>query len=535
MDSLICLKGSVGLERKRTQSESLKLKHFSRAHRNTSHLTMSVEAQRQLLEELNVLEWAIAKRFRRNPELRKEAAVEDSDEVLELRPKRPRKETILQQHELQFFAEQHEAALERLKRLLQDDSVARDISNMKDPEVRFGAFLDKLDRINSTYPKHQAENAIPLQENYALYSSGGSQEDLLVQRNRKVKRNYFLSAATEHIGPRLTKAFSEVEHYGSQIDLSAFYELNKVFVPTQSYLEYLRLLQNFQVTSTSHDYNVYLESLLKYLEQFYHNAYPLKPLQYPEANENDSQPKGLFCEACNKHFAKDTVYQGHLSGKKHQKNVQNAAAKNGDTSAHAPPTLTVTQKLIFLLGALKSQLQNTITDIERRSQLSEREKLLEDASDEEALSDFTDVDSDASNQSESENDDDADDAYLKDLPLGTDGIPIPLWLFKLQGLHKSYSCEICGNSSYKGWQQFVKHFSQAKHAHGLACLGIPELEVTSFKNISTINEAQNLWERLKKLNLAANVAEEHAVEVEDEDGNVMSKKDYLELQRQGLI
>lgn len=47
----------------------------------------------------------------------------------------------------------------------------------------------------------------------------------------------------------------------------------------------------------------------------------------------------------------------------------------------------------------------------------------------------------------------------KGLPLGWDGKPIPYWLYKLHGLNLSYSCEICGNQTYKGPKVFLRHFS----------------------------------------------------------------------------
>ena len=47
----------------------------------------------------------------------------------------------------------------------------------------------------------------------------------------------------------------------------------------------------------------------------------------------------------------------------------------------------------------------------------------------------------------------------KNLPLGWDGKPIPYWLYKLHGLNISYTCEICGNQSYKGPRTFQRHFT----------------------------------------------------------------------------
>lgn len=36
------------------------------------------------------------------------------------------------------------------------------------------------------------------------------------------------------------------------------------------------------------------------------------------------------------------------------------------------------------------------------------------------------------------------------LPLGPDGKPIPYWLWKLHGLQRKFTCEICGNYTYAG-------------------------------------------------------------------------------------
>lgn len=37
------------------------------------------------------------------------------------------------------------------------------------------------------------------------------------------------------------------------------------------------------------------------------------------------------------------------------------------------------------------------------------------------------------------------------LPLGPDGKPIPYWLWKLHGLQRKFTCEICGNFVYAGY------------------------------------------------------------------------------------
>jgi splicing factor 3A subunit 3 len=94
-------------------------------------------------------------------------------------------------------------------------------------------------------------------------------------------------------------------------------------------------------------YEAYLRGLLTYLLDFYRRTQPLVDLDdvIEEANaqfEKDwslHQVKGweekdnhrdngsdtldkLFCRACQKQFASDAVFQGHLKGKKHLRNVK---------------------------------------------------------------------------------------------------------------------------------------------------------------------------------------------------------------------
>lgn len=98
-------------------------------------------------------------------------------------------------------------------------------------------------------------------------------------------------------------------------------------------------------------------------------------------------------------------------------------------------------------------------------------------------------DSDAEASESDGDEDDADDVPYnpKNLPLGWDGKPIPYWLYKLHGLNISYSCEICGNYTYKGPKAFQRHFAEWRHAHGMRCLGIPN--TAHFANVTQIEDA----------------------------------------------
>ena len=119
------------------------------------------------------------------------------------------------------------------------------------------------------------------------------------------------------------------------------------------------------------------------------------------------------------------------------------------------------------------------------------------------------------------------------LPLGWDGKPIPYWLYKLHGLNIEYKCEICGNYSYWGPRAFERHFQEWRHAHGMRCLGIPNTK--EFHGITLIEDAYTLWAKRKTERGVADWNPELDEEFEDRQGNVMNRKTYTDLARQGLL
>ena len=94
-----------------------------------------------------------------------------------------------------------------------------------------------------------------------------------------------------------------------------------------------------------------------------------------------------------------------------------------------------------------------------------------------------------------------------------------------------FRCEICGNATYFGRRQFEKHFSEAKHVGGLKALGIPSSR--EFYEITSIAEALGLWNSLQGKKKRAAMATEE--EVEDADGNIMSREMLQKMQMQGLF
>ena len=110
----------------------------------------------------------------------------------------------------------------------------------------------------------------------------------------------------------------------------------------------------------------------------------------------------------------------------------------------------------------------------------------------------------------------------KKLPIGWDGKPIPMWLFKQQGLGVEFKCEICGNYSYWGRRAFEKHFTEWRHSYGMKCLRIPN--TPHFREITSINDALILH---KKLLMEADTHQFNSQieeEVEDDNGNVIRGK-----------
>ncbi|KAJ0753112.1 putative transcription factor C2H2 family [Helianthus annuus] len=118
-------------------------------------------------------------------------------------------------------------------------------------------------------------------------------------------------------------------------------------------------------------------------------------------------------------------------------------------------------------------------------------------------------------------------------PMGWDGKPISVWLYKLHGLGQEFKCEICGNHSYRGRRDYEQHFKEFRHLYGMHRLGIPNSK--SFYEITSIEEVQRLWETIKEKQEANEWHPDSEEEFEDEEGNVYNKKTYDDLKRQGLI
>ncbi|KAJ3176528.1 hypothetical protein HDU87_005222 [Geranomyces variabilis] len=369
----------------------------------------------------------------------------------------------------------------------------------------------------------------------------------------------------------LEAMFSGEEGFGRYLDLHVAFEryVNLKDVNKVNYLKYLDLFDKFDTvpmdTKRTPQYEEYLVYLKTYLEDFLARTQPLfdlKTVQHdvvqgfnadwhmgsvrgwsqPTYDEEDDEAAALFCLPCQKQFTKKTVYDAHLTGKKHvkaaaallEKGVNSITPTLRSTSRHEAlvaahsklkPIALAERQIKDLVRILSAQRDDTREHVERKQTLT-TDELIADAQ--------NDDDDQRVQDADEEEEDEEEKIYnpLK-LPLGWDGKPIPYWLYKLHGLGVEYPCEICGNFVYMGRKAFDKHFQEWRHAHGMRCLGIPNTR--HFHEITLIDDAYHLWERIKTGSKGDQSKADSMEEFEDADGNVFNKKTYEDLKRQGLL
>ncbi|CCH45124.1 CWF complex protein sap61 [Wickerhamomyces ciferrii] len=489
---------------------------------------MSLEQERSALEELHFLEQEISSRIQRNPELYPKFN-EDLNSNLNNKKKRSFREVLLQQHEINRFIDQYKKQKSNLQQSLNDaESRNQEIQSLKDPTLE----LIKFDEIYQNLKNQNDSNIVkPLNSIYGL----------------KTSKINILSEFSSDL--ELGLMFSGEEYFGKYLDLFEFYEkwLNLIGDPTISYVKFLGEFTKFEkITKKNDDYLKYLQNLSNYLINFIKKSLPLYKIDELITNidnewNDKNQSNELYCEYCEREFAKKTVYDGHLNGKKHLKNVEKKKSSLTEDQNQSNPSSSKKNYEYYefqiqkLVEPLQTKIQDTKLNTERRKALTERERIIELSQlekDEELSS--SDDDEENGDSNDEENQDFNNGVYNPlNLPIGFDGQPIPYWLWKLHGLGKKYNCEICGDYTYQGRKAFEKHFLEPRHIHGLKCLGIEPSNI--FKDIISIEEARNLWNGLKKDKRKEEGEKENAVEVEDEDGNVMSEKVYNDLKKQGLI
>ena len=471
------------------------------------------------------------------------------------------RERLNRDHQIAKYVSRHQEVSKRLLDHYNDKTVReQELQSISTGDV-FAEFYRHIDEIrdhHKRYPNGPVEN---LEKSYKKRKHGDDGD----------------VAAMNYVD----KMFSGEEGFGRFFDLVLLHEeyLNLPGVKTMRRLPYTQYIDKFDVFTPpefpmkqkeklTDPYFKYLGSLVSYLEDFMRRTRPLEDLDKFLSNIeeefedawNDGKIKGweqttsengaaegseaeFWCAYCEKDFRNPNVYQYHLSGNKHKKAVEArkdsdevAEDKNGQAngSANKAP-LRLKEKTIAgreykvqkLTQAMQTVRSDTRANVERKQGLTERERQQEL----EAMYAQTYEQHDAGEDSDSEGDDKIYNP-LK-LPLAWDGKPIPYWLYKLHGLGVEFNCEICGNYVYMGRRAFDKHFNEARHIHGLKCLGITNSGL--FREITNIQQAIDLWEKTQRDKKAVRMANENVVEMEDAEGHVMPEKVYYDLQKQGLL
>ncbi|KAL6706204.1 Pre-mRNA-splicing factor sap61 [Coniothyrium glycines] len=499
---------------------------------------MLVEDQRQLHEDLERLEDAAAERL-----------LEDPPHI---------RDRLARDHDIARFLQQIESQSSRLLTIYQDvdgkkDDEVRGLTH-GDPMASFMSEIASMKDFHARYPNEPVEN---LEKAY----------------KKRSPEDHAQSIAA------IDSMFTGEEGFGRFFDLTTLHE-QYLNLPVHqharrlTYLQYLDLFDAFSPPQSSirrdqkksEAYFQYLKALQDYLESFMHRTKPLENLdklfdnfdkEFEELWAKDEIPgwertashfaqstsdapgEGIWCSVCKKGFSKETVYEAHLTGKKHKKALQenqNDTQEKADGQANGAPDLqrfkerAVAERefrIKKLAAAMQTERGDTKVNVERKQGMTERERQQEL---EQLYSELAET-----GAKEEDNESDGEDKIYNPLklPLAWDGKPIPFWLYKLHGLGVEFPCEICGNFVYMGRRAFDKHFNEPRHIHGLKCLGITN--TTLFREIISIKEAEDLWRKIQKDKKKEKTLADNVVEMEDNDGNIMPEKVYRDLVAAGLL
>ena len=282
----------------------------------------------------------------------------------------------------------------------------KEIESLSGSTNEFDQFYQQLAEVKEIHRRHPNLQVEDLEKNYRKRSREEMEED------RMSGRQGLLTTAVSNM-------FTGEESWGRFLDLNNFHELflNLKGVRTNiSYIDYLKTFQGFRYLrrqTKNEDYLKYLIRLQEYLETFLKRVQPIVnhdklmnqiSLEFEKAWESGTAPgqkdtedtsattngSPLFCEACQKTYSKETVFNAHLEGKQHKKNVEKARAdKNGDhdeepeplpghmTREHRRKEVSRREHTILKLShgeRLSQVIPATINNVERRSLLSDRER-----------------------------------------------------------------------------------------------------------------------------------------------------------------
>ncbi len=424
--------------------------------------------------------------------------------------------------------------------------VENEITTMKEKGLDgFYAEKERLDESYSKYPREDVyDDAV-----HVLFSKGTAKEP----------------------------QWSGEEHHGRFLDLHSLYHkyINIIRGLTSSdtepsYVEYLGILCDFDKfdiarVKSKRQYSEYLLELLVYLESFHKRVTPLSRWQPKDVDKqfHEEWSKGILRgwehenvglngpqSASNllKGLGKDCItryllVKGAKVGGTPEQRADRLKAILAEAPCEADKKIlrkaylfdaekvalmeTKVRQLVSNLSDYVDSTKSFVTRKQTRTWEENHKEYEEEERRAQSGGDHNHVETAATKQSEG-----GKYGYSRGLPLDFDGKPIPLWLYKLHGLGVEYTCEICGNYVYKGRRAYEKHFQDARHANAMRILGIPNTK--HFHEINKIDDARALYEKLKGIIKDQGYDANEKEEFEDAQGNVFSRKEYLDLKRQGL-
>lgn len=361
-----------------------------------------LERQRNAHEDIERMEQAIVVRLAEEPRTRYESLLTEHQVAEFLTGIQQQSELLTESYrdENKYSSSSENSANTYRARL-------KEIESMSGSTNEFDQFYKQLAELKDIHRRHPNLQVEDLEKNYRKRSREEMEED-----------------RTTAIEPGLTVAitsmFTGEESWGRFLDLNTFHELflNLKGVRTNlTYIEYLKSFQGFRHLrrqTKNEDYLKYLIQLQGYLESFLKRVQPIvnhdklmhkigvdfdsawdqgiAPGQKDDTNGTETtNGSPLFCEACQKTYAKETVFNAHLESKQHKKNVEKAnVEKNGTAEEDEPEPLSgqmtreqrrkeISRREFTILklcqGEKLSQvIPATINNVERRALLSDRER-----------------------------------------------------------------------------------------------------------------------------------------------------------------
>jgi len=475
--------------------------------------------------------------------------------------KKTQREQINSDHRLKILHDRYSETTRELKELYEDKDGLRqeEVQTLAGPN-EYVEFKKRLTAIEQFYKKHPNEVSIPMSLEF---------DDLTKQRENPTDESHNMAD------------FTDEEGYGKYLDLHKCYEayLNLKGVEKTDYITYLSTfdhLYDVPKDRKNASYREYLVFLLDYLGEYISKIKPLTDLS-DEVDQVQSEFERIWIEGMFPGWPKEATgaltHSGAHLDLSAFSSPEELASLGLDRLKSALMALGVkcggtleqrAQRLFSTKGKGLEELDQTLfakakpgkaskvgknKDSEKQREIAlleaqvyrlsellseQRSATRDNVQRKQAQTGEEREESDDEKYEESDSDDDEAAPYNpKGLPTGWDGKPIPYWLYKLHGLNLTYNCEICGNHPYKGPKAFQRHFAESRHALGMRCLGIPN--TAHFANVTSIEDALALWTRIKSGKEAERFKADTEEEYEDSQGNIINKKMYTLLKKEGIL